>query len=140
MYISTNATLYLNLNAMNKHYGQIVEKVIRRNGYSISEIARLMHVNRRSVYNWFNQKRLKTDIIFRVAAILKYDFSVEFPELFTPEDFIKLDSNVNWQKADSEPSADQPGEIQWKDKYITLLERYNELLAKNLDANTKSNK
>ncbi|QJD94420.1 helix-turn-helix transcriptional regulator [Mucilaginibacter robiniae] len=122
---------------MNKHYGQIVERIIRRNGYSISELARLMNVNRRSVYNWFNQKRLKSDIIYRISTVLNYDFSVEFPELFTSEDFHKNNNEVKSQKNDVESSEDQSSQIKWKDKYITLLERYNELLANNLNVNSR---
>jgi transposase-like protein len=52
---------------MDKHYGQIVELVIRKGGYSISEIARLTLINRKSVYNWFNQKYLKPEIIYRIG-------------------------------------------------------------------------
>jgi len=53
---------------MDKHYGQIVELIIRKKGYSISELARLSYVNRRSVYNWFNQKYLKPEIIYRIGC------------------------------------------------------------------------
>jgi hypothetical protein len=110
---------------MDKHYGQIVELVIRKKGVSISELARLTNMNRRSVYNWFNQKYLKQDIIYQIGLILNHDFSVEFPELFRKEDF-----NQN-QSCLSEflfpVSSEQP---LWKDKYIELLERYNSLLLK----------
>lgn len=122
---------------MNKHYGQVVEKVIRRNGYSISELARSMEVNRRSVYNWFNQKRLNTEIIHRIAGVLNHDFSNELPELFTAKTVVEesgaliTDQSLNTQQINL-----QTGEAYWKDKYIVLLERYNELLAKKIEMNT----
>jgi hypothetical protein len=79
---------------MEMHYGQIVEQIIRRKGYSISELARLTKVNRRSVYNWFNQKQLKPEIIFRIGTVVNYDFSAEFPGLFPDEDFSKPNNYV----------------------------------------------
>jgi hypothetical protein len=114
---------------MQIHHGQILERVVRRNGHSISDVARLTNVNRRSVYNWFNQQHLKPEIIYRIGCVIDHDFSVELPHLFTPEDFkkdLKKSSAVTY-------SADQPedpyNKHYWKDKYIDLLERYNSLLS-----------
>ncbi|HEX8609433.1 MAG TPA: helix-turn-helix domain-containing protein, partial [Pedobacter sp.] len=64
----------------NKHHGQLIEKIIRRNGHSITDIARLTHVNRRSVYNWFNQARLKPRTISSIGDAIQYDFTGVFPE------------------------------------------------------------
>lgn len=105
---------------MDKHYGQIVELTIRKQGFSISELARLANINRKCVYNWFNQKYLKPEIIHRIGGFINHDFSVEFPELFTAEDFIPdlNDSLI----------PDAEGKVMWKDRYIDLLEKYNHLL------------
>jgi lambda repressor-like predicted transcriptional regulator len=112
---------------MEEHYGHIVEMLVRKKGYSISEIARLTHVNRRSVYNWFNQKYLKTEIIYRIGCILKHDFSVEFPNLFTKEEFQEVH---NYKEPDSDDPIfwELPTHHVWKDRYIALLEEYNKLL------------
>lgn len=138
---------------MELHHGQIVERVIRRNGYSISELARLTKVNRRSVYNWFNQKRLKPELIYRIGSVLNYDFSIEFPELFSTdeyEQFIASSSfteQLNKQKDEpSDPapppaldvSVDQENPTYWKDKYIDLLERYNQFLIVCLEKRAQS--
>jgi hypothetical protein len=115
---------------MDKHYGQIVELVVRKKEFSISELARLTHMNRRSVYNWFNQKYLKQEIIHRIGTIINHDFSVEFPELFRPDDFnvvpgqASLDDLLFWEV---------PNTSAWKDKYIDLLERYNSLLTSKIE-------
>jgi hypothetical protein len=119
---------------MDLHHGEIVEKVVRRKGYSISEIARFTKVNRRSVYYWFTQKNLKPDIIHRIGVCLKHDFSIEFPHLFTEKQF----ENVkNFQYSDEEPDypMEAPEETYWKDKYIELLEKYNEILLRNAEKN-----
>jgi transcriptional regulator with XRE-family HTH domain len=110
---------------MEMHYGQIVEQIIRRKGYSISELARLTKVNRRSVYNWFNQKQLKPEIIFRIGTVVNYDFSAEFPGLFPNEDFSKSNSFVVYNTPENATEANRS---YWKDKYIDLLEKYNQLL------------
>lgn len=112
---------------MEKHKGQIVEILVRKKQFSISEIARLTHVNRRSVYNWFSQKHLKTEIIYRVGLIIKHDFSVEFPDLFTKDDFKELQTFKN--PIINDPIFwELPSHHVWKDRYIALLENYNKLL------------
>ncbi|MFC6099783.1 helix-turn-helix domain-containing protein [Olivibacter domesticus] len=113
---------------MDKHYGEIIERTIRRNGYSISELARLTKVNRRSIYNWFNQPKFKPDIIFKIGCALKHDFSVEFPELFSTEDFQRAFANS--KLINTEILVEEIEKINyWKDKYIGLLEEYNHMLS-----------
>lgn len=65
----------------NKHHGQLIEKIIRRNGHSITDIARLTNVNRRSVYNWFNKARLKPRTIKSIGEAIRYDFTGIFLSL-----------------------------------------------------------
>ncbi|MCL4637586.1 MULTISPECIES: hypothetical protein [Olivibacter] len=113
---------------MDKHYGEIIEMVIRRNGYSISELSRLMKVNRRSIYNWFGQPRVKSEIIFKIGVTLRHDFSREFPELFNSEDF---QMEFERKKEVFHDSIQHVEEVSyWKDKYISLLEEYNTALAR----------
>jgi len=118
---------------MEQHYGQIVERVIRRNGYSISELARLTNVNRRSVYNWFHQKRLKAETIYRIGIALNYDFSNEFPKLFLDLQFNDTRNEMalaTYNEVPNEPTD----ENYWKDKYIKLLEKYNDTLSSQADS------
>ncbi|MCD8739741.1 helix-turn-helix domain-containing protein [Mucilaginibacter roseus] len=125
---------------MDVHHGHIVERVIRREGYSISEIARLSNVNRRSVYNWFNQQFLKADIIYKIGMIINHDFSVEFPHLFKSDDFKRNTQPVNHTQQNFTPGEQgansQNGESYWKDKYIALLEKYNDILIKTVERNS----
>jgi len=110
------------------HHGQIIEKVVRRNGHSISDVARLTNVNRRSVYNWFNQQQLKPEIIYRIGCVINHDFSVELPQLFTSEDFEKGFRKTSFLNIASEETEESLNKENWKDKYIELLERYNTIL------------
>ncbi len=109
---------------MNIHHGETIEKVVRRNGHSITDVAKLTKVNRRSVYNWFNQPRLKPEIIYKIGCVINHDFSAELPQLFTPEDFERGFK----EHAPLEQRTDVNNDI-WKDKYIDLMERYTALLA-----------
>lgn len=112
---------------MELHHGHTIERIIRRNGYSITELARLTSVNRRSVYNWFNQRHLKPEIIYRIGTVINYDFSTVFPGLFINEDFNPLGQPGSAAIASVTNGLPEDNMI-WKDKYIALLERYNELL------------
>lgn len=118
------------------HYGHIVEKVIRKNGYSITDLAKATQVNRRSVYNWFNQRHLKPDIIYRIGKGINYDFSAEFPHLFIPEHFNQDTAAGKFSPA-KDAQANAEAEV-WKLKYLTLLERYNALLLRTLHQTVKA--
>lgn len=103
---------------MNK--GEIVELVIRRNNLSISELSRRLHVSRRSVYNWFEQKDLSLDIICKIGDVLDYDFSADFPDLFTTRKSRII------SRMDNEIIGDQQlnSANYWRNKYINLLEKH----------------
>ncbi|TFF39842.1 helix-turn-helix domain-containing protein [Mucilaginibacter psychrotolerans] len=111
---------------MEKHYGQIVEYRVRKNGYSISELAKGLQVNRRSIYNWFNQRNLKKDIILSIGCLLRHDFSEEIPEMFSPDDFNCI---LYTPAKDADTNAENE---HYKNKYVALLEQYNQLLVDSL--------
>jgi len=110
---------------MDKHYGQIVEYTLRKKGFNISTLAKLVNVNRRTIYNWFDQRRLKTNIILQIGLATELDFSVQFPELFTPNQF---ELNQSLSRLDETLS-----ESIYKNKYLVLLEKYNEILSNALE-------
>jgi hypothetical protein len=112
---------------MEKHYGQIVEYRVRKNGYCISDLARASNVNRRSIYNWFNQKYLKIEIIYKIGCIIRHDFSQEFPDIFESEDFKIIHKIPESQPAYIPENSFKENEI-WKNKYLRLLEAFNEML------------
>ncbi|AYL95245.1 hypothetical protein [Mucilaginibacter celer] len=114
---------------MEKHYGQIVEYRVRKNGFCISDLARCTNVNRRSIYNWFNQKKLRSDVILKIGFAIKHDFAQEFPELFESNDF-KTIYKLPEPDAQGIAQFDAHEHQNWKNKYLNLLERYNEMLQK----------
>ncbi|MBL4675681.1 MAG: hypothetical protein JKY70_05680 [Mucilaginibacter sp.] len=72
---------------MNKHQGKIIEYIVRKNGYNISDLARELGINRRSVYNYFGNNTVKSSVIIQIGSIIRHDFSTDFPEIFKSEDF-----------------------------------------------------
>jgi lambda repressor-like predicted transcriptional regulator len=114
---------------MDKHYGQIVEYRVRKNGYCISDLARATNVNRRSIYNWFNQKHLKNEVIYKIGCIIRHDFSQEFPEIFKSEDFKIIHQVPDSQVSYIAKYSSKENEI-WKNKYLQLLETFNEMITK----------
>lgn len=115
---------------MKKHYGNIVEYTIRKAGYSISELSNELRVNRRSLYNWFKQEDLKSNIIYRIGCIIKHDFSVEFPEIFSSDDFKAVFSATRYTSSSVKPAIDN--QDVWKQKYLMLLEQYNHLVSRHV--------
>lgn len=101
------------------HQGDVIERIIRRQGHSLTDLARLTGVNRRSIYNWFLQPRVKPENIIRIGQAIHHDFSAQFPEQFVSEDFVPV--------ADQLKVVDEKLDV-WKEKYVDLLERYNLLL------------
>jgi transcriptional regulator with XRE-family HTH domain len=113
---------------MSSHHGQTIEKTIRRGGYSLSQVARLLEVNRRTIYNWFDQHRIRPSVIYQLGHAMGHDFSTEFPELFTSADFIFKKKSYTW---DHESSISTDEQL-WKEKYESLEERYSRLLEDSL--------
>ncbi len=110
------------------HAGAIVEKAVRRSGISIAELARKVSVNRRSLYNWFAQETLSMDCICKIGFAIGHDFSNDFPEHISNAQFMQLKRFIE------SPQEVDPADFEkinfWKNKYISLLEQYNDLLVK----------
>ena len=104
----------------NKHHGQILEFTLRKNDYNITELAKSLSVNRRTLYNWFNKKKIKKDIMFRIGCIIRHDFSIQLPELFPNNEFGLIYAAKKDRPAES-------AEAGWKSKYMKLLREYHQL-------------
>jgi hypothetical protein len=105
------------------HRGEIIEKVIRESGYSITTIAQKLGKSRRWMYLLFDNPTVHIDLILQIGKIIYHDFSLEFPEIIKNQSILN-EPSVSYQKTDDNF---------WKEKYFTLLEEYNSLLKKELD-------
>jgi AcrR family transcriptional regulator len=118
---------------MEKHYGQIVEYIVRKNGYSITDLANGLDVNRRTIYNYFQNKSVKYDVIYKIGLIVRHDFSKDFPELFTSDQF---EINQRPRPMIDSAASVTAGDSYWQDKYIQLLETYNAALTDRIARNS----
>jgi hypothetical protein len=97
------------------HRGEIIEKAIRESNIPITRVAKKLKKSRQFIYNIFETPNVPLDLVIEIGKIINYDFSKEFTFL-----------NTRAQKEIKKPD-EQTAEY-WKNKYIKLLENYNELL------------
>ena len=108
-----------------KHRGEIVEKIIRQSHIPISEIARKIGYNRKSIYDFFHNAELPLDTILKIGKVIRYDFRNEFPELFSFKNELN-DFPESYGNQQLEDCVKEKNE--WMFKYISLLEQHNALL------------
>lgn len=110
---------------MEKHHGKIIKFTLKKSNYNLSDLAKSMNVNRRTLYNWFNQEKIKKEIIFRIGCIIRHNFLKEFPEMFSSDEFDVINMPKNHQLKGNERNG-------WRNKYLLLLEEYNKIADRHL--------
>lgn len=110
-----------------QHKGEIIEKAVRESGHSITKLAQKMGKSRRWVYQIFDSASVPIDYIMEIGKIIHHDFSQDIKG-------IKLYvNNVPISVVDEARFSGKPGSEEaeyWKEKYMNLLEKYNDLLSK----------
>lgn len=109
-----------------------MEQVIRRDRMGISELSRKLHVSRRTIYNWFDQEYLDPEIIWKVGVVIGHNFSEDFANAFS-DDNARVETLL-----DRAEQSDQNSVRFWMNKYITLLEEYNNFLSLSLPQSISS--
>ncbi len=102
-----------------QHRGEIIKEAVYKSGYPITELAKRMGKSRRWVYLLFENTTVSIDIMLQIGKIIHYDFSVELNR-----------PSANLFTTNEPPSLYISDEEYWKNKYLNLLEEYNELLKK----------
>lgn len=102
-----------------QHRGEIVERAIRQSGYPISSIAKKLGRSRRWMYLMFDNTQVDLETVMSIGNIIHHDFSDEIKE---------LGSMNNHSFEDPENPYSNQSKEYWKNKYLKLLEDYNELL------------
>ena len=101
-----------------QHRGEILEKAVRESGFSISKLAQRINKSRQHIYNLFHNPDVNPDVLVEIGKIINYDFSIE----------IHFFQGVEEPKAEYQKLNDEV--LYWKNKYIELLEKYNQILEK----------
>ena len=103
-----------------QHRGEIIKEAVYRSGYPVTELAKRLGKSRRWMYLMFENSNVPLDIVLQIGKFIHYDFSDEIKEFNSSQKVFEkplLDSIK--QENDAE---------YWKNKYLKLLEEYNDLL------------
>lgn len=115
---------------MEEYVGRIIERAIRRQDVSISELSRRMNVSRRTLYNCFERRTLDKNFVCSIGTIIGYDFTKELGVDFNNENHQAENVCQVYPALSENELEDQKETDYWMQKYIQLLEKYNQLLQK----------
>lgn len=134
----------------NTHRGEIIRDAIKSSGVAIGVVAEKLGVSRKTLYNKFKEASIPYSFILRLGEVIHYDFSQDFPNLSknvkkdvkppvqttTGNLLLPFDGNNVAPQEESKPNnvKDYQDELViLQRKYITLLEKFNELLLRTAD-------
>ena len=108
------------------HKGEIIKEAINESGLTVTQVAKSLHISRKTLYNIFDRIDVDNDTIIKIGSIIHFDFSTKFPKLKKPN---KTEDPQEEYYARNIEQLKEEVDL-WKGKYITLLEEYNKLLKK----------
>lgn len=114
--------------------GKILEDFVKNSGVSVAELSRRIRYERTTIYRHFAKDDLEFAIILKYGKALKHDFSVEFPEMTNLIN--EFEPSLSDYKVTTVAEALKERDF-WKDKYISLLEKHNQLLTSRLEGKEK---
>lgn len=103
-----------------EHRGEIIKNAVYKSGYSITELAKKLGKSRRWMYLMFENSNVSLDLVIEIGKIIHYDFKDEIKE-FNPFQKSIIESTTDYKIDESQAEY-------WKNKYLKLLEEYNEIL------------
>ena len=116
---------------MTLHRGKIVEKRLHiysaETGTSLLQIAKNAGYEQSTMYRHFQKPDLKTHVILKYARAIKYDFVEDIPDM---KEFVNAGTSLDENGISLERCRKERD--QWKDKYIQLLEKHNQMLEDNM--------
>ena len=108
-----------------EHRGEIVKKAVYQSGFPITELAKRLSKSRRWIYLMFENANISLDIVLQIGKIIHHDFKNEIKEFSSYQNAIN-ESAFDYQN-------DEANSEYWKNKYLKLLEEYNDILKKRVD-------
>lgn len=115
---------------METYVGKILERAVRRQEISISELCRKLNISRRTLYNWFERQTLNPVIVSNVGRVIGHDFAKELGDDFNRDNHQAFNGYLKYPQLSENYVSTQEEEHYWMQKYIQLLEDYNQLLQK----------
>jgi len=106
-----------------QHRGEIIKRAVYKSGFSITELAKRLGKSRRWVYLMFENPSVSLDVVLQLEKIIHYNFSLEIKEIRS--------SFIDVIEPSFSGQTEKHSEEYWKNKYLRLLEEYNDLLKLN---------
>lgn len=100
------------------HRGEIIERVVRSSGISLTQVAKRMGKSRSWLYDIFDVADLSLDYVIQFGKVLHYDFSEEIPQI----------ANHRPLTGENALTYGENSVEYWKEKYYAILEEYHKLL------------
>lgn len=108
-----------------QHRGEILEAAVRKSGIPLTRIVEKLGKSRKWIYNQFEISDVPLDILIDVGKVIHHDFSQEIDEL----NLTVLKKTLS--AVDDANNTYEGNEVLfWKNKYLSLLEEFNEYLKK----------
>ena len=101
---------------MKLHRGEIVDKALRKSGFSITRLAKALKISRNTLYNKLKNPDLDYEFIVKVGDIIHYNFKFDFPEIKSESPM----EEIHIPRGAAEL-------LDLKNKYIQLTEQYEKL-------------
>lgn len=112
-----------------QHKGEILEKAVRESGMPLTKLTKKLNRSRRWIYNAFENPNVSIDYILEIGKIIHHDFSEDIAEL---KKYRTMAAFLHLENVSETDSEDKQGQDYWKNKYLKLLEKYNQLLERGL--------
>jgi hypothetical protein len=112
-----------------QHKGEILEKAVRESGMPLTKLTKKLNRSRRWIYNAFENPNVSIDYILEIGKIIHHDFSEDIAEL---KKYRTMAAFMHLEHVSETESEDKQGVDYWKNKYVKLLEKYNQLLERGL--------
>lgn len=125
------------------HQGEILQEAIKNSGISITRIVDELGITRPTIYRKFKEETLDYGFVKKVGDVISHDFSQDFT--MSQQMVLPIVTSSSVSSVTNNPSVASPQRnnttvvtetdtvkqlLALQQKYIALLEAYNELLLK----------
>lgn len=108
-----------------------LHKYSKESGIALTKIAQKAGYDQSMLYRHFSKPDLQNHIIMKYARVIGYDFRQEIPEIKE----VIFDKDTDPVSVKSLSLNDCLKEVErWREKYIDLLEKHNQMLLDHLQA------
>ncbi len=109
------------------HRGQVLKNAVEVTGLNKEVVAEKAGYTRSSYYKHIQEPNLAYHILTAYGKAIKHDFTIELHDM--PK-YMLEEPTTDYDKTMSPEAIRQI--VYWKDKYLELLEKYNQLIEERL--------